>query len=173
MTDSPQRTTILRLTLPILPLVLLLGACTAVDELPVETHTPAATASPSVASSASPEPTALAFPVKAEGEIARAEFVPVGADGVPETSLTAEDAVAEGTYAVEGECLGTRATYALDTAAIDVNEQRRLTAGSMSCDGPFRSTFTISGYDGVVQLRFTDTDLIETGWLRVVPVPAP
>lgn len=171
MTDTQKRR--LRLAVSLLPVALLLGACTAGGTTESDSEpTTTPPAAPSSASPASPEPTSLVIPEVAEGEVARAEFV-IGADGIPSASSIAEDTVADGgTYTVEGACIGTRAAYKVETA-VSGDERRTLTSSSLRCDEPYRGTFTVTGYDGVVQLSFTDTDLIETGWVRILPAATP
>ena len=167
MTDSRDRTKHFRRALVVVPLALLLGGCTAGGETANPPGVPSSSATPEAAVSPSPSPTALEFPDQAEGEVARAEYRDVGAEGVPESRSVAIDAVTDGSYTVEGACIGTRASYKVETAEAEP-DRRELTSATMSCDSPSGNTFAVSGYEGPVQLSFTDTDRIDTGWVRIV-----
>ncbi|RKT33142.1 hypothetical protein DEU34_1732 [Microbacterium sp. AG1240] len=170
MTDIRKRRQ--RPAVSLLPLAVLLAACTAGGSTDPDSATTPPPVAPPSSPRASPEPTSLVIPGVSEGEVARAEFV-TGADGIPSASSIAEDTVTDGgIYTVEGACTGTRAAYKVETAVAG-DDRRNLTSSSIRCDEPYRSTFTVTGYDGVVQLSFTDTDLMETGWVRVLPAGTP
>lgn len=142
---------------------LALTSCTAGD------GDAAAPASPSTSvsapSSTSPTP-AYAVPSDDAGQVGLAEAV--NDDGVPSgASTVGPESVASGDeLVIAGQCIGESADWTLTTAATDV-ERRVLLEGTLECDEPatIREVFP-SGYEGVVQLQFVDTDDADRAWVQ-------
>jgi hypothetical protein len=149
-----------------LVVVLALAACTPPDEPAATTTSPSPSASPSPSPSA--EQTPLAIPEIEEGELARAEFHLEGPDGVPTTSITALGAITGDGVRVEGQCSGGSVEFELTTATPD-EERRNLIEGIMMCGDRYASTLSGFDYRGLVQLSFTGTNDVDSGWMRAVP----
>jgi hypothetical protein len=129
-------------------------------------------AAPSATESLAPNPEAsepYTVPDTAEGEIARAVFERYPADGeVPTGSSVIFDAVAA-PFAVEGQCVGTRARWQVITASTDA-PAAELAAGTLVCDGRqlAQGVFDV-GEIGAVQIQFVDATDADSAWVRMVP----
>jgi hypothetical protein len=128
-------------------------------------------AAPSATDSVTPSPEAselYTVPDTAEGEIARAVFERYPADGdVPTGSSVIFDAVAA-PFAVEGQCVGTRARWQVITASAEPAEE--LAAGTLVCDGRQHALGVFDvGEIGSVQIQFIDATDADAAWVRLIP----
>lgn len=165
MTDTRASVTALGLFVAALALT----ACTAGD------GDAAAPASPSASSSApaaqtpsvTPSPTqAYAVPTDDAGQVGLAEAV--NDEGLPSgASTVGPELIAPGDeLVIAGQCIGDSADWTLTTATPDT-ERRVLLEGTLDCADPetIREVFP-SGYEGVVQLQFVDTNDVDRAWLQ-------
>ncbi|MFG6403113.1 MULTISPECIES: hypothetical protein [unclassified Microbacterium] len=149
-------------------LTLLMAGCAAVGPPGADSDavTPAASASPTAPPSPTPEPTLPPIPETTPDEIARAEFVADGPEGIPSTSTLVSELTGPD-IRLDGECVGVAADYRVGTAAAG-EDNRVLMEGTMQCDTGVAIAYSGLTYQGPVQVSFTDANRIDSGWLRLV-----
>ncbi len=148
--------------------VLVLSACTAGGD-PGDTE-PTASGGPDPTVSESPSPEPFAFPEP--GDAGEAAFYRAPGSGAGESGeIISGPAVIEpgSPTFVEGACEGTSVPFEVTSADLE-DANRVLIEGRLQCDDPsaINETGHSLEYDGPVQVRFTDTENIEQGWIRVI-----